>query len=604
MRLYDRITGADLNTLPNVVYSGRFQLRQKAALNRHKQLEVDELLCSDGAGRCQLASAIAPFATVDVALEDDFAFFTEAITTIARLVTAGEEQPSPLLPTAMISEQSHLSTLERLLEEVLSAGHLHSISKRPRIDLRYEQSVTEVSRARRLTNRTYTHLASHSECWQRQTLSGVQPRRVLARFSEDDYTIYENLVYARLLDELDKHLTFRLRRLDALCEGLTKALQFSESTGLHYLLIRDICQLWGSTYSPEQTKQQLETTEQTRDVVGAQLQTIRGLKQSGLYLQVPRALRVGPALHRTNILTHDQHYRHLALLWDELHMSRQQVKRTPTELLEMNQQLEHDYSLYIGLVLRYALHRYDVQQNHRSDWAGHRLSVCQLGLNWHLKVDETVVLELVPWACPYVLPEDTEQAQFPRVICWPGIEQGDCLDHAMTRLALRQSPMDLYVVERMGYVVDRVLNQVLLSEYATPLQPLPTQVSRGAEGIEGLNVNVEGRRLQVVAPLSDADACKVKALFEQHTRPELVKAFGLHLQLVQALSECPVCGSSANLTPQGDGEFTSHCQSCDTKRYWRKAETGLWKYQQTLRDVKAFRINGRRSMELSVRRDA
>ena len=76
------------------------------------------------------------------------------------------------------------------------------------MDLRYEETVTEVSRARRLSQwNVYTHLASHSECWQRQTLSGIQPKRVLARFSEDDYAIYENRVYARLLDSLDNYLT-------------------------------------------------------------------------------------------------------------------------------------------------------------------------------------------------------------------------------------------------------------------------------------------------------------------------------------------------------------------------------------------------------------
>jgi hypothetical protein len=105
-----------------------------------------------------------------------------------------------------------VTPLEQMLCAVLKGGRLHSISTGPRVDLKYEESVTDVSRARRLTNSTYTHLASHSECWQRQTLSGIQPRRVLARFSEDDYATYENRVYARLLDGLDNYLTRRLRR--------------------------------------------------------------------------------------------------------------------------------------------------------------------------------------------------------------------------------------------------------------------------------------------------------------------------------------------------------------------------------------------------------
>ncbi|MFD2838681.1 hypothetical protein ACFS3C_25435 [Azotobacter vinelandii] len=108
---------------------------------------------------------------------------------------------SPLMPAAIIDAQSHLLPFEERLLDVVQHGHLHQISQRPRLDLRYENEVADVARARRLDKGALVHLASHSECWQRQTLSGVIPKKVLARFSEDDYGIYENLVYARLLDK-------------------------------------------------------------------------------------------------------------------------------------------------------------------------------------------------------------------------------------------------------------------------------------------------------------------------------------------------------------------------------------------------------------------
>jgi len=596
MKLYDRITDSDVKCLPGSVQPGRFLLKQSATLNRHTILEAGELLSTDGSDRCHLADVNVSFVKPDRALEDDFALVADAVTTIARLMSAGESFPTPLLPTAMISEQSDLSELEQLLEEVISAGHLHSISKRPRIDLRYEESVTEVSRARRLTNKTYTHLASHSECWQRQTLSGVQPKRVKAKFSEDDYAIYENLVYARLLDQLDRHLTYRLRQLDVLLDGLSKAMKFSESMDLHYLLSQDIYRLWGDTYSPRQTKKQLEATEKTLDKVKTLLKTVRALKQSGLYLQVPREVRISPTLHRTNILTHDQHYRHLAHVWDALHLVIQKSIRSPAEQLAFNQQLERDYSVYIGLVLRLALSRYGFEKGDSVGWGGHRLHLAQIGLNWLLKVDETVVLELVPWACSFTLPDEVERINAPRVICWPGTELGDNLDQPLTESALRLSPLDLYVVERMGYLVDSTLSKILLADYGKPLSPLPTPVASGCRDISGLDIR--GHQMQVITPLSDVDCETASVLFEQHAKPELVAEFKRQLQLVRTLAVCPVCGASAELAPQGKGEFTSHCQSCDTKRYWHRVGSGHWKYQQTLRDEVAFRVNGRRSFEL------
>lgn len=603
MRLYDRLTGRYLDTLPDVVHAGRYLLRQTATLNRHTQLGIDDLLGSDGVDRCQLDSETVNFSKADPALLVNAELFAGAATTIAKLEAVGEVLPSPLLPATLISEQSGLSKLEQQLEGVLKAGHLHSISKRPRMDLRYEETVTEVSRARRLTNGTYTHLASHSECWQRQTLSGIQPKRVLARFSEDDYAIYENRVYARLLDGLDNYLTVRLRRLEALRDGLEKTLEFSQGLGLDHQLFDDICKLWGGSYLSEQVEQQLEATQQTLEVIGTQLKIIRGLKQTGLYLQVPRALQVGPALHRTNILIHDQHYRHLALLWDALHQTLQLASHDPAETLRINQQLESDYSGYAGLVLRHALHKYGLGQGDSIEWAGHLLTVCRKGLNWLLLVDETTCLELVPWACLQALPEDVDTLERPKVLCWPGIELGDCLDEALTGNALRLSPMDLYVVERMGYLVDQVLNSVLLGEYALPIQPLPKAVGEGCQGIDGLRV--QDFQLQVISPLSCADFDKAQTLFNRHAKTELAKTFGRRVQQLKELEHCPVCGSPASIIPQGDGGFSSRCsrQGCDARRYWHRGKKGHWTYQQKLGDAVAFRINGRRSMEFSMKRE-
>lgn len=602
MRLLDRITGQPLNGLPEMVYSGRYLLRQKATLNRHTLLEVDSLLSTDGSSRCQLEALASPFATTEKDAEADLELFRDAVTSIVRLMAAGDEHPSPLMPAAIISEQGHVNALEQQLAEVLRKGHLHSIAKRPRIDLKYEEAVTEVSRARRLTSSTYTHLASHSECWQSMSLLGVTPRKVLARFSEDDYSIYENRVYARLLDELDKYLTRRLKYIQALRDGLEEALEFSQSAVVHYLLRDEICALWGGTYSPGQTEQQLKETLTTLETVSAQHKCIRGLKQGGLYLQVPRSLQVGASLHRTNILTHDQHYRHVALLWDELHNACQQANRTPAQVLAANQQLELDYSVYTGLVLRQALLRYVPLKDGSTCWANHQISIRQDGLNWQLMVDNNTKLELVPWACSCALPDDTKQLPSQRVICWPGIELEDSLDTVLIGCALRVSPMDLYVVERMGALVDQVLSRVMLAGYALPVMPLPGPVVVAGQMIKGLKV--QGNQLQVLNHLADEDAANMRASFVKHARPELGQAFDSRLKELQALSCCPVCAATSELTAQSDGGFSSVCKQCETKRYWRKV-TGIgWEYQQLLKGIDIFRENGRRSMTLVIDRKA
>jgi hypothetical protein len=600
MKLYDRISGTLLNRLPDLTHPGRYVLGQAVSFNGHTQLASGDLLSDDGSERCVLDQEAARFCGFDAALGDDTVFLSRVLASIARTSTPGQALPSPLLPTALINDESQLNDLERLLADVFAAGHLHTISKRPRIDLRYDEMVTDVSRARRLTNKTYTHLASRSECWQRQTLQGIQPKRVLARFSEDEYAIYENVVYARLLDKLEHYLIGRLRRLDRLCQRLERSLAFSSSTDLNHRLFQDICLLWGDTYEPEATAQQLKTTKDTIKAIATQLKSLRGLRQSGLYRQIGRERQVGQILHRTNILMHDQHYRHVSVLWDALRQTIQATHQSPAERLHTSQQREADYSDYVGLVLRHALCRYGLEHDNEAPWAGHVLSLRRDGLNWEVHLDGERKLALVPWAYPDALPIDIQlPAGFQ--LCWPGIELNDTLDQPVTGPALRLSPMDVYVVEHMGHLVDRVLTAALLDDYAVPIKPLPKIVAEEGKKVRG--IVVQASTLQVLSPLAPDDTLTMQSLFDQHTRPELAQAFKWQAQHVQALRECPVCGDTAALMAQENGSFSCHCRraGCGTKRFWRRTNDGHWMYQQQL-DGLDFRINGRRSMEFSMPR--
>lgn len=596
MKLYDRLSGDRLDRLPPVIHPGRYVLRQSARFNRHSQLDEGAVLSSDGTERCELDQETARFSEPDPALDDDTDFLTRVLDNIANLDS--KVLPSPLLPTAVIDEDSHLNDLERALGDVLKAGHLHMISKRPRIDLRYEETVTEVSRARRLTNKTYTHLASHSECWQRQTLQGIQPKRVLARLSEDEYAIYENIVYARLVDKLERYLTGRVRRLDSLCEQLEKALAFSSSTDLNHRLFDEICVLWGSTYQAG-SAERLKATREARETVAKHLKSLRSLQQTGLYLQVARDRQAGPVLHRSNILMHDQHYRHLGILWDALRQTVQSDRLSPAQRLHITQKRETDYSHYVGLVLRHALQRYGLGSDGETVWAGHVVRLHRDQFNWHLLVDGAVKLGLVPWAYPDALPAGVMVPE--RFwLCWPGTELNDTLDQALIGQALRLSPMDLYVVERMGYLVDRVLTSMLLEDYAVPLKPLPKMVAEGAGNVQG--IMVQASQLQLIGPLSSADTVNMQTLFDQHTRPELAQTFRRQAQHLQALRQCPVCNGVSTITPQDNGGFSGQCQraGCGAKRYWRRAKVGQWIYRQLFGDAPDFRVYGRRSMEFSI----
>ena len=484
MRFLDRLTGGKLSHLPDAFLPGRYCLLEPLVVNGHSHLQAGDLLSDDGSGFIRIQDTESQVLSIDQTDDDqaDSDLSAEAIISIAgKLSQANGLSVSPMLPAEMAA-QCALEELERNLATVLRDGHLHSISDRPRRDLRYDDLVAPVARARRLATSALSHLASHSDCWQQRTLSGVQPRKVLARFSEDDYAIYENRLYKRLLDRLDRHLARRLARIRGVNARLARALEFQDSEQTHFRLRQDICRLWGESYLDDKTGMQLEAGKRALSEIEAQLRAIRGLKQRGLYPLVPAASVVPAQVHRTNILNHDPHYRHLPPLWESLKDEREERQMRPEERLAKHQQLHLAYRDYVGLVLRRALERYGLQggQGDRLEfgWAGITFSVRQDGQDWLILSSHGEALRLIPIAWFGKNLEEGESLISSHVVCWPG-----CSDSISSRQRLAISPLDLYVVEKMGRLIDEWMLSRLIEGYGKKLGPLPTLVKQTADGL-------------------------------------------------------------------------------------------------------------------------
>lgn len=613
----DQLTQTSLTTLPASIDAGRYlwdeNSRGHERLNQHSDINPGELLLSDGSDRYQLLGNNGSFNRPAIDNPERITLFQNAILTLGETLAKQQTQEhpllSPLLPTAVIDAELDLLPVEKALQIVLDKGHLHEIAHYPRLDIRYVEEITDVARAKRLAKGALVHLASHSECWQRQTLSGVVPKKVKARFSEDDYQIYENRVFARLIDKLHRHLNSRIRTVEQLQKTLNDALGFEEEADtIDYRLSHKICRLWGETFDAESTLEALERLETTLAALNAMLQSITSLRQSGLYLMIPRHAQVGAALHRTNILNHDAHYRHLAILWDELNRLQQSNQLNPPERFEQQQSLASYYSRYAGLVLQHALA--GSVQTHLSpatsaqygtgcdetvvdyEWAGQILRLQQHGHDWKLSLlptehkpsstpNEQTLLEFTTWFGFSELPELSTPLANNRIILWPSIdsisnEQAEGQQPGWYAL----SPMDLYCVERLGWLIDKKLDEHLTRQYAEPLTKLPgkaVEVIRSVQpgnnkALELTGTPAQLRLLeyphsqdatQLIKPLTDA--LRESNALQQNTQ--------LHQQLanLEALEHCPVCEGDSRLIHQPPAGFRIECQGCGTDRYLKQA---------------------------------
>ena len=194
---------------------------------------------------------------------------TESINYIGELVKACcvdesfQNLPNPLVPNSVFDSETQLKPLEKMLQEVIEKGHLHHIAYNPRMDMRYDEELVDVSRAKKISNNAHRYLAGHSETWQQRSLVGIRPKKVLSKVSDDELLIYENKVFAQLLDKLRFYVASRLNDLIQQQSNLQAALNLRDSSETYYKLSHELCQLWADNLNADETENILSQLEET-----------------------------------------------------------------------------------------------------------------------------------------------------------------------------------------------------------------------------------------------------------------------------------------------------------------------------------------------------
>ena len=106
--------------------------------------------------------------------------------------------------------ESLLDTYDKLMG-ILPA--IKRIFSKPIINLRDSNDVLPVEVVRTINQNTMNHLSNHLENVSDITSRGIKPRKLLTRIYEDDYSIYENVVFCNFIDEILKYLRKNIRSI-------------------------------------------------------------------------------------------------------------------------------------------------------------------------------------------------------------------------------------------------------------------------------------------------------------------------------------------------------------------------------------------------------
>lgn len=595
MILFDRLKG--IETEVSDIQPNRYRVQQATRMNQHTDLQSEDIIHSDGKKSCQLGNSVVNIHTDKVSATQSL--FEDAILTIDRITDQNiTNKTSPLLPASLVGEDMKLSSLESQLKLTIEAGHLHHISQRPRLELKYEELVTEVSRAKRTTNATLKHLVSHSECWQRRTLTGVIPRKVLARHSEDDHLLYENKVYASLLDALERHLRWRLQRVLKLTESIQDSLDFQNSESVDYRLNKTICSLWGEVFDANSIQNQLKANKQLLSELKFLLRQLSVLKQRGLYTLIPQSARVSGQVYLTNILKHDAHYRHLPLMWDSLKLETKKALK-PQEIFSRNKELHLAYSNYVGLVIQRALEVKKLNGKWNAfSWGGVDITIVKVRGDWNLKSSDDSTLRLIPWL--FYTSAESQTLAADNIICWPDTQDERQVNSVLFQNNLAVTPFDLYVVERMAEVIDTWLMKLLLKDYGEKILQIPNKAMNVlTQHLAFQQIDKQGVSC-ITSPVEKEDLI-INTLQDTGTNKETISKIKKQLKNVIELGRCQVCKQKfTSFEPQKNVNafgFFAKCKGCDLTSQFQNGT-----FQQRFTDGKTvdFSETGRLNLEIKI----
>ena len=577
MKVIDRFTGVT-TTLPQVVEPARYRLLKGTLLNGDIRLEDGEILFSDGRERCALGNETRSFTQAPPSTEQDSTrrLILRSIGFLARLA---KSQPattiSPLIPASM-ADLAELNDLDKTLMQVIEKGHLDEIALRPRFAMKYETELTEIFRVQRMAPGAVSRLAAHSEDWHRRTISGVLPSKLLALLSDDDWAIYENRVFARLLDHLNLYIHSRLSETELMHEKYQQALKLAGAEDIYHPLRRRLCTLWGDAMKDSATEKALETSAHAIKVLSQAKRKIGLIRQGDLYRKVPRSAYVPAQLRHTNILVHDQHYRHLRTLW-HLHQTRTaNMEQSPQEIHAANRQSLEDFSVYLRMMIERVLSDMPLVHFDKGretlEFAGQKGEVLSQEDTIQLRLADRrlVLVPTLTTACRdnRLVPDGSSRLVVSCLGDTEELEDEDTLTQDASHLVI--NPFDFYGEEKLRLVVEHFLWHPAFSTYGKQTGPLPSEVLAWL-GKENTGV-VTGKSWKLLNPLRhDQEQLLLSWVEHASLNDESRSSIKLAVDQLKALSSCRHCGNPAHFAPR-DGEFLATCKVCNTEwGIYRKA---------------------------------
>lgn len=183
-------------------------------------------------------------------------------------------------------------------------------------------------------------------------------------------------------------------------------------------------------------------------------------------------------------------------------------------------------------------------------------------------LENEIIFTLIPWLAYVPKPENLIKIPQKIFIAWPGLEQ-NIKEAAYQENWIPVSPLDMYCIERLGLLVDKIMCGKVISTFSKPITKIPKQSLALSRSLSHIAVDSESYQVEVQGEVLKEDLDKLQSTLMRENASSQAYDLILRSEEILFLIKCPVCNSRTKLSFQETG-FKINCNNCRTGRYLRK----------------------------------
>ena len=198
----------------------------------------------------------------------------------------------------------------------LSIPYLIEVFRRPVTHLIEIETIVPVDTAKHITSKTVRHLMSHSENWECIKKGRIVPKNVLTKTYDDDYGIYENVVFVSLINKILKLLKRQLRLLAVAGQIYNDAVAIDVFSRInHEQYYQAVGLLYSGFFNMEED---IEGASAATKRIKQLLALLAKYLSHPVYAKNMGAKAIKGQIKQTNILLMHKDYKHIYALWQKL----------------------------------------------------------------------------------------------------------------------------------------------------------------------------------------------------------------------------------------------------------------------------------------------